>query len=136
MRTCLSRGVPADHEARSQVKVREKSSSVGKKALTGGHTRCRDRNQRCGDTCTAMQETQQRHSTAAQQRNRAKDTAEQQEQTKQIASVIENLTPIAEAMTQRSWRTDQTERTRYLICYCCPVSEAAMKHPCEGGHSP
>ena len=26
LRTCLSRGVPADHEARSQVKVKEKSS--------------------------------------------------------------------------------------------------------------
>ena len=30
-------------------------------------------------------------------------------------------------MTQRTWRTNQTERTRYLMCYCCPKSKAAMK---------
>ena len=53
--------------------------------------------------------------------------AEQEERTQQIASVIENLTPMAEARTQGSWRTDQTERTRYLTCFCCPESETAMK---------
>ena len=66
-----------------------------------------------------------RHSSATAPQNSARDTAEQEERTQHIASVIENLTPFAEAMTQRSWRTDQTERTRYLICYCCPESEAA-----------
>ena len=49
MRTCLSRGVPANHEARSQVKVREKSSTAGKKAFTGGLKRSRDRIQTRGD---------------------------------------------------------------------------------------
>ena len=111
MRTCLSRGVPADHEARSHVKVGEKSSTAGKKALTRGFKRSRERIQRCGDARTAMQETQHRYSA----------TAEQEERTQQVASVIENLTPFAE--TQRSW---QTQRTRYLMC-CCPESEAAMK---------
>ena len=62
MRTCLSRGGLADHEARIQVKVREKSSTAGKKALIGGPKRSRDRTQRCGDARTAMQETQQRNS--------------------------------------------------------------------------
>ena len=74
-----------------------------------------------------MQVTQQRNSATAKQRNSTRDTEEQEERTQQIASVIENFTPFAEAMTQRSWRTDQIERTRYLICYCCPESEAAMK---------
>ena len=33
MRACLSREVPIDHEARSQVKVKEKSSAARVKAL-------------------------------------------------------------------------------------------------------
>ena len=61
-RTCLSRGVPADHEAR-----RQNSEMRGRP-----------------------------HS-------HARDTAEQEEGTQQIASVIENFTPFAEAVTQRSW---------------------------------
>ena len=46
-------------------------------------------------------------------RNSARDTAKQEERAQQIASVIENLSPSAEAMTQRSWRTDQTKRTAF-----------------------
>ena len=65
--------------------------------------------------------------TAEQPCNSARDTAEQEERTQQIASVIENLTPFCGGNSQRSWRTDQTERTLFLICYCCPESEAAMK---------
>ena len=48
LRTCLSRVVPADHEARSQVKVKEKSNVAGKKALRGGLTRCVRRIQKRG----------------------------------------------------------------------------------------
>ena len=55
-------------------------SSKRKGKLTGGLTRSRDRIQRCGNARTAMQETQQRHSTTAEQRNSARDTAEQDEQ--------------------------------------------------------
>ena len=36
-------------------------------------------------------------------RKSARDTAEQEERTQQIASIIENISPSAEAMTQRSW---------------------------------
>ena len=108
MRTCLSRGVPADHEARSQVRVREKSSTADKKALTGGLKRSRDRIQRCGDARTAMQETQQNK----------KNGRSRSHQSSRTSRLLQR---------QRSWRTDETERTRYLKNYCCPESEAAMK---------
>ena len=122
MRTCQSRGVPADHEARSQVKVREKSSTAGKKPLTGPQTMSRQ-NSEMG---TPAQPCKRHSSATAPQHNSATVQETQQkkeERTQQIASVIENLTPSVEAMTQRSWRTDQTERTRYLIWYCCSVSK-------------
>ena len=49
MRTYLSRRVPAGHEARNQINVREKSSTAGKKALTRGLKRSLDRIQRPRD---------------------------------------------------------------------------------------
>ena len=107
MRTCLSRGVPADHEARSQVKVEEKSSTAGKKALTGGLKRSHDRIQRCG----GRRATVSQHNSATVQR----DTAEQEERPQLTAVRMDVHQP-----TQRS-------RQRYLVCYCCPESEAAIK---------
>ena len=77
--------MPADHEARSQVKVRKKSSAASKKALTGGLKRSRDRTQRCGNARATMQETWQNQKKRAQQ----------------IASVIENFTPCTEALTPK-----------------------------------
>ena len=41
--------MPADQEARSQVKVREKSNVAGKTGLRGGLTRCARRIQKRGD---------------------------------------------------------------------------------------
>ena len=58
LRSCLSRGVPAEHEARSQVKVEEKSSAVGRKALTGGLTRSDRRIQKRGDARVHEREKQ------------------------------------------------------------------------------
>ena len=46
-------------------------------------------------------------------RKSARDTAEQEERAQQIASIIENLPPFAEAVTQRSWRTEQTQRIAF-----------------------
>ena len=74
MRTCLSQAVPADHDARSLVKVKEKRSIARKKALTGGLKRSHDRIQRFGDARSA-----------AQQRNSARDTAEQAERSRLTA---------------------------------------------------
>ena len=77
MRTCLSRGVPADHEARSQVKVREKSSTAGKKAFTGGLKRSRDRIQTRGDARVQCKKEASRTRRATAADRRANDIAKQ-----------------------------------------------------------
>ena len=104
MRTCLSRGVPADHEARSQVKVKETSER-------------RRSNEASNEVMTEFRdvETQKRNSVTAQQRNSARDTAEEDERSQLTALRMDVHQP-----TQRS-------RRRYLACYYCPESESAMK---------
>ena len=66
---------------------------------------------------TPAQPCKRHRSATAPQRNSARDTAVQEERMHQIPSVIENFTPFAGTVTQRSWRTGQTERTQYLRCY-------------------
>ena len=92
------RGREREHEGIQQTVY---CKGDAREALTGGLKRSRDRI----------------HS--------ARDTAEQEERSQQIASVIENLSPFAEAMTQRSWRTDQTERTAFSFIVsrtrCCKL---------------
>ena len=59
MRTCLSREVPADHEARSQVKTKQRKSAAGVKALEGGLAPSVRRIQQLGDAPVHEREIQQ-----------------------------------------------------------------------------
>ena len=72
------------------------------------------------DVETRAQPCQRQSSATAQATAQERNSATMQEiqqnkKNKTIASVIENLTPGLEAVTQRSWRTHQTERTRNLM---------------------
>ena len=99
MRTCLSRS--ADHEARSQVKVREKSSIAGRRR---------------------SQETSNEVSTAPQckRHSRSRRTI--------TTDRTSNREPHAVCGGNDTAKlANRPDRTRYLICYCCPESEAAMK---------
>ena len=114
MRERAHEGSDVPWSTREQANARETQGRRSQEASPEAATEFRD-------VGTPAQPCKRHSSATAQQRNNARDTAKQEERSQQIAPVIENFAPFAEAMTKRSWRT------RYLISYCCPEFEAAMK---------
>ena len=81
--------MPADHEARSQVKVTEKRSTVGKKALKRGFTRSAHRIQMRGGARVQGTSVRIRRAMAADRS--ANDTAKQATMTRETDISAEHV---------------------------------------------
>ena len=95
--------MPADHEARSQVKVKEKSNVARKKALRGGFTRCVLRIQKRGGRPRATQERSVRIRRAIAADRNGDDTAKQTTMTKRTAEQSEDAPQSPEETVEAMW---------------------------------